>query len=95
MQALCVEEAVYLIDVDSRITHQRVVLAGGRGATIPQSFQNRWIFGNFHASLENFWTFAAGKDEGCEFYQKFFEPAPPFTLQVPERLFTHLPKRFL
>ena len=62
---------------------------------VPQSFQNRWIFGNFHASLENFWTFAAGKDEGCKFYQKIFEPAPPFTLQVPERLFTILPKRFL
>ena len=60
---------------------------GGEGATPTKFFQNRRIFGNSNASSENFWTFAAGKDKGFEFYRKIFELGPP-TLQVPRWLET-------
>ena len=51
---------------------------------MPPVFRIRRSFGNFDASLENFRTFAVGKDKGCEFCLKISERGPP-TLEVPRR----------
>ena len=47
---------------------------GGRGPWLP-TFRNRLVYGHFNVSLENFRTFAPGKDKGFEFYRKTFELA--------------------
>ena len=52
------------------------------GAMAPQFFRNRWIFGNFTALLENFQTFAVGKDKRFKFYRKIFELGPPYSTCV-------------
>ena len=59
-------------------TQSRGVVAGGQEGVWPlYFFRNRWIFGNFTDSSENFRTSAVGKDKGFEFYRKIFELAPP------------------
>jgi len=64
-----------------------VAIGGQEGPWSLQFFRNRRIFGHFNVSLENFRTFAAGKDEDFEFHRKIFELGSAYYMGATTPLF--------